>query len=491
MTIIDTLNDPELFAPWFIGPSWDHWRAVLKAAFALPMSDLELEFFRTVAERDPPAKPVKELWIVAGRRAGKDSIASVITAHTAATFERGDRLRPGERAKVLCLAVDRDQSQIVLGYTRAYFNEIPMLEGVVSRSTATGFELQNAVDISVATNSYRSVRGHTILAGILDEVAFWRDDNSYSPDFEVYKALKPGLATLPDSLLIGISTPYRKSGLLYSKFKEHYAKSSDDVLVVVAPTRALNPTISQEIIDAALEEDGPAARAEWLAMFRDDLEDFISRDAVLACVESGVRERPWQEGRNYFAFVDPSGGSADSMTCAIGHRQGSTIVVDAQREIAAPFDPESVVDEFAKLFLRYRVRKTTGDRYAAEWCAQAFEKRGIQYRQCDLPKSGLYLNLLPHLNGKTIRLLDNQRTINQIAALERKTARGGKDSVDHPPRGRDDAANAVAGLAFIASPKHDQKPASMTHYHRVVQKPKGPHKWDGPLPGGGYATARQ
>jgi hypothetical protein len=34
--------------------------------------------------------------------------------------------------------------------------------------------------------------------------------------------------------------------------------------------------------------------------------------------------------------------------------------------------------------------------------------------------------------------------------LERRTARGGKDSVDHAPGGRDDVANVVAGLAHCA-----------------------------------------
>jgi hypothetical protein len=175
----------------------------------------------------------------------------------------------------------------------------------------------------------------------------------------------------------------------------------------------------------------------------------------MACVDIDVRERPPQIGKHrYFSFTDPSGGSADSMTCAIGHREGEIIVVDAIREIAAPFDPESAADEFSALFKSYRMTMTHGDRYAAQWVAQAFEKRGIQYRQSELAKSDLYRNLLPHLNGKTIRLLDHQRSINQIASLERRTARGGKDSIDHPAQGRDDCANALAGLTYLVVDRH-------------------------------------
>jgi hypothetical protein len=107
-SIIAWMDDPALFQPWFSGETWSGWRTVLKAAFAIPMSDDERAFFRVIAERDPPEKPVKELWIIVGRRGGKDSIASEIAAYVSATFDDSGRLRPGERALVLCLAVDRD-----------------------------------------------------------------------------------------------------------------------------------------------------------------------------------------------------------------------------------------------------------------------------------------------------------------------------------------------------------------------------------------------
>ncbi|MBR1211112.1 hypothetical protein [Bradyrhizobium sp. JYMT SZCCT0180] len=212
MNIIEALDDQNLFAPWFPGKTWNAWRAILKAAFALPMSPEEVGFFRSVADRDPPAERVQELWIIAGRRGGKDSIASVIAAHAAALFRESGQLRPGERALVMCLANDRSQGQIVLNYCRSYFTDIPLLQGMIERETAYGFELGNKIDIAVATNSFRAVRGRPVLCAILDEIAFWRDDSSATPDVETYKALKPGTATMPGSMIIGISSPYRKAG---------------------------------------------------------------------------------------------------------------------------------------------------------------------------------------------------------------------------------------------------------------------------------------
>jgi len=460
INIIEAMDDPALFKPWFAGETWDGWRTVLKAAYALPMSEEETDFFRTIAERDPPTKPVRELWCIAGRRAGKDSVASAIAAHSAALFSESHRLRPGERALVACLATDRDQSRIVLNYVRAFFSDIDLLKHMIHRETATGFELTNGVDVAITTNSFRSVRGRPILCAILDETAFWRDESSATPDEETYQAIKPALASIPGSMIIGISSPYRRSGLLYKKFAAHYGKPGD-VLVIRAPTRTLNSTIPQSVVDEAMLEDPAAASAEWMACFRDDISPFIGRDALDACVSPDVFERSRVQGVRYQAFVDPSGGVSDSMTLAIGHSQFSAdktrsiAVLDAVREIRAPFSPENAVAEFATLLKSYGIRRIRGDRYAAEWTVSAFKKAGIEYRPADLSKSEIYRDFLPRLNSGEVDLLDNERMIAQFLGLERRTARGGRDSIDHGPGGRDDVANAVAGaLVFLTSARH-------------------------------------
>ncbi len=84
LNITDTINDAKLFGPWFSGESWDVWKAILKAAYALPLTAQERAYFQAVAEREPPTKPVREVWIIAGRRGGKDSVASVIAGQAAA-----------------------------------------------------------------------------------------------------------------------------------------------------------------------------------------------------------------------------------------------------------------------------------------------------------------------------------------------------------------------------------------------------------------------
>jgi hypothetical protein len=117
--------------------------------------------------------------------------------------------------------------------------------------------------------------------------------------------------------------------------------------------------------------------------------------------------------------------------------------------VKPPFSPEDVVDEFATLLKRYRIVKVTGDRYAGEWPREQFRKRGISYEPAAKPKSDLYRDLLPAINSRRVDLLDHPRLVNQLVSLERRTARGGRDSIDHAPGAHDDIANVVAGVSAM------------------------------------------
>ena len=111
--------------------------------------------------------------------------------------------------------------------------------------------------------------------------------------------------------------------------------------------------------------------------------------------------------------------------------------------------PEAAVAEFAGTLKAYHVSSVRGDRYAGEWPRERFGVHGIKYEPADLNRSELYLAFLPLLNSGRLDLLDCPRMITQFVALERRTARSGRDSIDHAPGGHDDLANAVAGVASL------------------------------------------
>jgi hypothetical protein len=252
-------------------------------------------------------------------------------------------------------------------------------------------------------------------------------------------------------MLVAISSPYAQRGLLYTKHQASYGKDDAEVLVIQAPTTVFNSTIDVGIIERAKAEDPEAARSEWEAEFRGDLQTYVDRSVVESCVDSGIRERPFQLRFKYFAHVDPSGGQNDSMALAIAHREGERQVLDLAQEWRAPFSPPEVVEDLVAVLGRYKIKAVTGDAYASQWVSDAFRLHGIAYRHCEQNRSELFLAFLPLLTGQAAVLLDQPRLIGQIANLERRTGKGGRDSVDHMRGQHDDLAVAVAGAMVSAT----------------------------------------
>jgi hypothetical protein len=454
LTILDAVADDKLFAPWFRDrATWNVWFAMLAALFGLPLTDEQLAIYQRCSGRTvPPSAPASEAWLVCGRRAGKSFVLALIAVYLAAFHDYRRYLSPGERGTVLIIATDRKQARTIFRYIRALLTQVPMLAKLITREDRETFDLENSVTIEVGTASFKSVRGYTIVAALCDEIAFWPTDDSAQPDYEILDALRPGMATIPNAMLLCASSPYARRGALWDAHRRHFGKDGDTTLVWQAPTRTMNPSVPQRIIDEATERDAASAAAEYGAQFRSDVESFVNREAVDACVSVGVRERPPMPDVSYSAFVDPSGGSADSFTLAIAHQEDDVAVLDAIRERRPPFSPEDVVLEFATLLKTYRIAEVQGDRYAGDWPRERFREHGIAYELAAKPKSDLYRDLLPAINSRKVDLLEDARLVAQIVGLERRTARGGKDSIDHAPNAQDDLANSVAGvIAALAS----------------------------------------
>jgi hypothetical protein len=210
----------------------------------------------------------------------------------------------------------------------------------------------------------------------------------------------------------------------------------------------LNATIPQAEIDAEYAANPAWASAEYGGQFRADLEAFVSREIVDACVDD-VAERPYERGLSYCGFVDPSGGSSDSMTLGIAHCEEGITVLDLVREAVPPFSPAEVVEEFAGLLRAYGLTRCFGDKYAVMWVTEQFAMNGVTYEHTDQTRSELYGSLLPMLNSRTVALLNNDRLQRQLLQLERSPGRG-RDNIDHPRGAHDDVANAAAGALVLA-----------------------------------------
>lgn len=337
LSIIDVCQDPDLFGPWFKGPTWTAWFVFLRVLFGLPLDEAGLQLFRTCTGRSAPSLlGYLEVSLIIGRRGGKSLILALIAAYLACFFDWRPFLTGGERASVVIIAADRRQATVIFKYLRAFLS-VPLLRGMIERETADTLELSNSISIEIQTASYRTIRGRTVVAALCDELAFWMGEDSANPDTEIVAALKPAMATIPRALLLKASSPYSRRGVLWNDHRRHFAKDESAPLVWQADTRAMNPSVPQSFIDAAYEDDPSNAAAEYGAQFRTDVEAFVTREAAEACVIADRFELP--------------------------------------------------------------------------------------------PMAGVHTKL-----------------ISQLCALERRTWRGGRDSIDHPPNQHDDVVNAVAGV---------------------------------------------
>ena len=429
MNILEALDDCNLLgASIRDAESWKPWRALLAAAFGLPLSEDALALYRQcTGRRVTPGAPAAYLWLVIGRRGGKSFAMALIAVFLAAFRDWRKYLSPGERAIVLLVAADREQAKILHRYCQGILSP-PILQSLVWNVTASEIELKGNVTLEVVTRSYRSVRGRSVCVAVLDELSFWRDDDSANPDSEVLNAVRASMATFgSDAMVIAGSSPYARRGVLWDAFKRWYGKDDARNLVWQAATRVMNPTVPQEFVDAEYERDAASAAAEYGAEFRSDIAAFVDLAVLEACTADGVFELPPISGASYVTFVDPSGGSSDSMTLAIAHREDDGIaILDCVREVVAPFSPETVVDDFCNTLKQYNIDKVCGDRYAGEWPREQFAKRNVTYEPSEKVKSDIYRDMLPLLNSRKCQLLDNRRLISQLHGLERRTARGGK-----------------------------------------------------------------
>jgi hypothetical protein len=450
-SLSECMQDPDLFGRTFASRTFAAWRTVAKVLEGLPLDAAELDLYQRLTGRtDAPTAPFSEAYLIKPRRAGGTLFAAAVGLHAALQDYRR-RLGPGEVATVAMIASDRKQARQLMNYVKGLIDDSALIHAEVINTTQETIAFAHRCQLEVHTTSFRSTRGYSYATVILDELAFFRDDLSANPDVELVRAVRPGLANLGGRLL-GLSSPHAKRGHLFEMWRQHYGRPSD-VLILQATHSILNPTINPAIIERAMAEDPEAARSEWFGQFRGDVSAYLT-DELLDLALPGRLKRGQRLAM--MAFTDLSGGVSDASALAIAHSESiegapPIVLLDHLVVRDSPHEPDAVVGEFARTLKQYGLTRVTGDRYAANWVVDSFNKYGIDYTQCELDKSAIYREVLPLFSEKRVELIDDGRLIAELKLLERRPRTGGRpDAVDHPPRAHDDAANAAAGSLWLA-----------------------------------------
>ena len=453
MNILEALRDENLFAPHMGSlESWAPWETFLASAFALPIPDADL-FTRCTGRATPPKQPIKEAWMIVGRRGGKSRITALIATYLACFHDYGEHLSPGEFGLVSVLATDRMQARVIMRYIQSFITDTPLLASMVVNTKAESVDLDNRITIQVTSCTIRAPRGYTVVAALCDEIAFWRSDSTANPDSEILTALRPAMSTIPNAMLICLSSPYARRGAMWEAYRKFYGQDSGDILVWRAPTWVMNPTISQSFLDREKERDPLAFQSEYAADFRSDISAALDADWIDAALCLKNLDLPKStDPRPYVGFADMSGGRIDSATLAIAHCEPNQpcVIVDLVRRWPPPFSPESVVKQMADCLGMYGLNSIIGDNYSAELTVELFSKAGVSYRCSDDSASDLYLQAVPLFSTDMLQAPDHPVLRTELTCLERRTRASGKDLITHPPGGHDDLANAVIGAAVNA-----------------------------------------
>jgi hypothetical protein len=459
-TIIDACNDPDLFGQWFRKPeTWIAPMAFLATLFGLPVTPEQSAIVEACTGRSElPSKPFTEAWLICGRRSSKSFMLALTAVWLATMRDYSPYLQPGEVPTIAIISVDTRSARTIYRYIVGLISGTPLLSSLLEREpTMSALRLSNGVTIEISAASHRSSRGYTFAGVLLDELAFFPSGDAAEPDHAILDAVRPGLATIPGSMLLCASSPYAKRGALYDAFKRYYGSDDEDILVWKAATRTMNPTVSQRTVDRAMEKDLASASSEYLGEFRDDVGTAFSRELIESLVVRGrlvLDPSQIPRGARPVAHCDPSGGRGDDMVLAIAFKDNATgkAVLACIVQRRPPFDPLKVAAEFAAVLKNYKLREVQGDHYSAGFIVSAFSAAGVTYRHSALDTSATYGEVLGVFSSGRAALLDNARLIQQLASIERRTGTA-RDKYDHPVGQHDDLAAACCGALVLAAAK--------------------------------------
>lgn len=533
----EAVNEPRLLKPRFDELGLNQ-RVILKTIYGLPLSSRiqdekgwsELDYWaagqgfaefddlgyiaKILKAPDYTPKEFKESWIVAGRRAGKtDCIAAFVVAYEAALGGHELHKRKGKPAICYQVAQDRRMAMFALHSINAnlesmdfIFNQGNSAKNRIRQVTADRIDLWNDITISVMPPTTKSVRGYDNPVAVLDEVGVWyQDSDSANPDYEIYRAISPGQATFPDSKIIGISSPWNKSGLLY-KFYEAGTEGArlmcdecrtrgaaligcDGCQMVRRPHRSrlvihtttgasTNPRIRKDWLQEERDKDPRAFERECLARFQDSLSGFLSSALIEKARAFGVTVVPPNKRNFYVAAIDPA-FRGDAFGFTIVHSDPKLGVVQdyVQRWFnpdGEPLDPALIFSTIAGVLRDYGLRSVFSDQYSLEALQFIAQQNGFSIQEVTFSsasKAEIYGNLQALLNQGRLRLLDDAETLNELKMIEKKLSPGGSVQIQAPDGKHDDMATVIAIAAKEAvwlMPKEEveeKKPPTMIERH--------------------------
>jgi hypothetical protein len=437
-------------------------------------------------------KEYSEAWAIWGVRSGKSAgFAATIAVYEAVAGGHEAYFRAGRQAICFQVCQDLRLARYSLHGIRTVLDTIPFLSSPyqggprIRNVTADKVELWNGLVLATTPPTVKSVRGYDAPVCVLDEVGVWyTEQDSANPDTEVYRAVSSRQAQFSDPKIVGISSPWGRTGMLYERFlagtegrklscgvHEQHVKGCEacekmsaphrNRVVLHAPTAAVgNPLVKQAWLEAEQGKDPKAFERECLAVFQDSISGFLDSKRLGEAVEKGVYERPYVKENLYVAAMDP-GFKRDAFAFGIAHADPvKGIVVDVLRRFVRdpkgnPLNPETLFrEELAPLLKIYKIATVECDQYHFESLLQLALQQNFSLSYTPFSattKAALYGNLKALVNQGRVKLLDHAETVKELGQLELMLGSQGNAQIAAPRGAHDDMATVVALLCHHAT----------------------------------------
>lgn len=401
---------------------------------------------------------------VFGRGAGKSRVFGTRLLHLALTVPL-PLLAPAEVAVGFAVAPAMREAHQVLNYARGGAAVLGMLGEAKKDSILLRRTDGKAVELcAVPANS--ALRGKTLVGAVLDEFAFFRDENFHVNDVEVYRAISPRVVRGGQILIP--STPWAEAGLLHKFWKENWGKPTT-ALVAHAPTVAiLDDEQTRALVARERRNDPTNAAREFDAQFMgSDATAFFDPRAIEAAIDDSLKlPAPLVAG----AIVSPGADFAfrtDSSALAIVQRDSDLYELSELQELVpgkTALVPSVTVKTFAGVVIRYGARQVAADGHYEETIREhLFDEKITLTRTPDgaAGKAECFqvTRLLLH-EGK-IRLPRHERLIQQLREVKVRALSGGGISIESPrwrTGGHGDLVSALVNAIWNAHRQHVAPP---------------------------------
>jgi hypothetical protein len=382
--------------------------------------------------------------LLSGRRGGKSLISDIVASYEAIVPDLSQYVRPGEERYVLMVSVREDSAKLHIRQIARLLRHSKELASGIEAIKEDRIQLKNGVTILSLPASARATRGYTASALVMDEAAFFVDTLGNSSAEAIFTALSPTVATFGEQSRIVITTSVNtKAGLVYEIYDRATSGELDEWHITKTATRELNPKVSEKVINQALRRDPESAQAEYFSEFREQLEAFLSSEAVDQCVDRSMTRLENGAGERYLMAIDPA-LMRDNYAYGIAHLQNGVVYVDYINRLKAPVNANYAEDLLRSLVERFKPVSVLCDNAST-----------VQRLKGELPmayapftrqqKLRIYGALKETINLGLVVLPPDDDLLAELKALQ---IRGGVD-ISAPKAGRithDDLADCIALL---------------------------------------------